>query len=142
MLEYTFKIEIKAPRERVWEMYADFSKRRLWETDLEYIRLDRALATGAMGVMKLAGQPEMPYQITLVVLFSAYWDRTEIPGTKTAICFGHDFIASGEDKTILKITASLEKADGEINEEDILLLKGIFSDTPQAVLTIKKMVEA
>ena len=141
MLEYTFKTEIKAPRERVWEMYADFSQRRLWETDLEYIHLDGELTTGAVGVMKLAGQPAMPYQITLAVLFSAYWDRTEIPGTNTAICFGHDFIAAGEDKTILKITASLEKTDGEIREDDILLLKEIFSDTPQAVLAIKKMVE-
>lgn len=140
MTEYTFQTEIKANVKDIWEMYTNFTKRRQWETDLEYIKLDGSFATGTSGFMKLEGQPEMPYTITSAVLYEKYWDRTEILGTGIAICFGHDF-TSYKNCTLVKITARLEKSTDEITEKDIQFLSQIFSDTPQSILTIKKLLE-
>ena len=140
MLEFTFKTKIKAPERDIWNMYADFDKRRQWETDLEYIKLDGLFSTGTVGVMKLADQPEMVYKLTSVIPYSQYWDRTEIPNTGIAICFGHEFTPDN-DGTLLKVSAQLVKSNGEITDEDILLLSNIFSDTPMSILAIKKLVE-
>ena len=140
MTEFTFQTKIYATAQAIWEMYADFTKRRQWETDLEYIKLEGDFSTGVSGTMKLVGQPEMPYTITSVILYKEYWDRTEIPGTGMAVCFGHEFMPNG-NSTLVKVSAKLEKATGEIIEEDILFLAQVFSDTPQSMLAIKKIVE-
>jgi len=140
MLEFTFKTKIKASEQDVWNMYTDFDKRRQWEKDLEYIKLDGEFSTGTAGVMKLSGQPEMVYKITSAIPYVEYWDRTEIPDAGMAICFGHEFSPDG-DGILLKVSARLEKSKGEITDEDTLLLSNIFSDTPQSVLDIKRLVE-
>lgn len=140
MPEFTFQTKINASSKEIWDMYADFTKRQQWEKDLEYIKLDGNFSTGAAGFMKLEGQPEMPYTITSAIPYQEYWDRTEIPGSGMAICFGHEFTADG-NSTLLRVSARLEKATGEITDDDVLLLTQIFSDTPQSVLMIKKIVE-
>ncbi len=140
MLEFTFKIKIQASAQDIWNMYVDVHKRRQWEKDLEYIKLDGEFLAGTFGVMKLSGQPEMVYKLTSVIPYAEYWDRTELPGTGMSICFGHEFL-SDRDGTLLKVSAQLEKSTGEITDEDVLLFSHIFSDTPQSVLDIKKIVE-
>lgn len=139
MAEFTFQTEIYATSQDIWEMYTNLNKRRQWETDLEYILLNGDFATGTSGTMKLQNQPEMPYTLTSVIPQRKYWDRTEIPDAGIAICFGHEFTDMG-DGTLVKISAKLEKSTA-ITEEEILFLAQVFSDTPQAVLTIKKIVE-
>ncbi|MBP2639041.1 MAG: hypothetical protein H6Q72_4948 [Firmicutes bacterium] len=140
MTEFTFQTKIYAAPQDIWEMYADFTKRRQWETDLEYIKLKGDFSTGTQGTMKLVDQPEMPYTITSVVPYKEYWDRTELPGTGMVICFGHEFTPNG-NSTLVKVSVKLEKSTGEITEEDILFLAQVFSDTPQSILAIKKFVE-
>lgn len=140
MTEFTFQTKVYATSQDIWEMYTDFTKRRQWETDLEYIKLNGDFLTGTSGTMKLADQPEMPYTITSAVPYKEYWDRTEIPGTGMAVCFGHEFTPNG-NSTLVKVSARLEKSTSEITEEDILFLAQIFSDTPQSILVIKKFVE-
>lgn len=140
MTEFTFQTKIYANPQDVWEMYANFTKRRQWETDLEYIKLNGDFSTGSSGFMKLEDQPEMPYTITSAIPYKEYWDRTEIPGTGMALCFGHDFTAI-DNYTLLKVTARLEKSTGKITEENIFFLAQVFSDTPQSIIAIKKLVE-
>lgn len=140
MTEFTFQTKIYAAAQDIWDMYVNFTKRRQWEADLEYIKLNGDFSTGTSGTMKLAGQPEMPYTITAAIPYKEYWDRTEIPGTGLAICFGHEFTPHS-NSTLVKVSAKLEKSTGEITEEDILFLAQVFSDTPQSILAIKKLVE-
>lgn len=140
MTEFTFQTKIYANSKDIWEMYADFKKRRHWETDLEYIKLNGDFSTGSSGFMKLEGQPEMQYTITSAIPYKEYWDRTEIPDTGMTLCFGHEFTAIN-NYTLLKVTARLEKSTGEITEEDISFLAQVFSDTPQSIIAIKKLVE-
>jgi hypothetical protein len=90
--------------------------------------------------MKLQDRPEMPYTLTSVIPYKEYWDRTEIPDTGMAVCFGHEFNQLN-DSTLVKVSVKLEKSTGEITEEDILFLAQVFSDTPQSILAIKKVVE-
>ena len=57
-----------------------------------------------------------------------------------AICFGHEFNQI-DNETTVKISVRLEKETGEMMDEDIQFLVQVFSDTPQSILTIKKVVE-
>jgi hypothetical protein len=140
MTELTFQTKVHATAKEIWEMYVDFNKRRQWETDLEYIILQGTFSTGTSGRMKLQGQPEMPYTLTKVIPYKEYWDKSEIPGMGIAICFGHEFNQI-DNETTVKISVRLEKETGEMMDEDIQFLVQVFSDTPQSILTIKKVVE-
>jgi hypothetical protein len=137
----TFQTNIHATSKDIWKMYVDLNKRRQWETDLEYIKLNGDFSTGTSGVIKLIDRPEMPYRLTSVVPYESYWDRTEIPGKGLALCFGHEFTMI-DDGTLVKISAELERSTGEITDQDILFLAQVFSDTPQSILAIKNLLNS
>lgn len=141
MTEFSFQTEIHASPEKIWEMYANVNNRFKWEFDLERISLDGEFAAGSTGIMKLEGQPEMTFSLTAVIPQEEFWDRTVIPGAGLAVCFGHILTKNGE-KTVVKHIAKMEKTAGDLSEEDIMLLSQIFQDTPQAILAIKRVVEA
>ncbi|MEN6383598.1 MAG: polyketide cyclase [Veillonellales bacterium] len=141
MTEFTFQTEINASPEKIWKMYTNVKNRFKWESDLEHITLDGEFITGSSGTMKLEGQPAMSFTLTSVVPNQEFWDRTEIPGTGMAICVGHTLTRYG-NKTLVKHSMKLEKISGNVSEEDVNFLSQIFGDTPRAVLSIKKAVEA
>ncbi|WP_094604243.1 hypothetical protein SPSIL_036850 [Sporomusa silvacetica DSM 10669] len=141
MTEFSFQTEINASPEKIWEMYANVTNRFKWEFDLEQISLEGEFVTGSSGQIKLGGQPEMTFTLTSVIPHKEFWDRTVVPDAGIAVCFGHTLTKNG-DKTLIKHIAKMEKMDGELSEEDIMLLSQIFQDTPQAILAIKKVVEA
>ena len=140
MTEFTFQTEVNASPEQIWVMYANVQNRFKWEFDLEAIKLNGDFSTGSSGIIKLENQPEMTFTLISVIPNKEFIDKTEIPGSNMAVCVGHQLTECG-DKTLVKHSMSLEKTDGTITEKDINFLSQIFSDTPQAILAIKKAVE-
>lgn len=140
MTEYTFQTEVNASPEKIWEMYANVNNRFKWEFDLEAIKLNGDFVAGSSGTIKLEKQPEMPFTLISVIPNKEFFDKTEIPGSGMTVCVRHQLTKCG-NKTLVKHSMSLEKIDGAITEEDINFLSQIFSDTPQAILAIKKEVE-
>lgn len=141
MTEFTFQTEINASPEKVWEIYSDVKKWFLWEDDLERIALNGEFATGTSGTMKLKGQPEMMFTLISVIPNEEFWDKTEIEEAGLALVFGHTLVKNN-DKTIIKHIVRLEKQKGNIEDEEITFLSHVFKDTPQAILALKKVVEA
>jgi len=138
--EFTFQTEVNASPEKIWPMYSNVNNRFKWESDLEQIKLNGDFITGTCGTIKLEDQPEMPFTLVSVVPNKEVLDRTEIPGTGMAVCVGH-FLTSCGNTTLVKHSMRLEKGEGPIIEEDINFLAHIFSDTPEAILAIKRAVE-
>jgi len=140
MTEFTFQTEVNASPEKIWGIYTNLNNRFKWESDLEDIKLNGDFVTGTSGTMKLEGQPEMPFTLISVIPNKEFLDRTEISGTGMAICVRHSLTSCG-NKTLVKHSMGLEKLGGAITAEDVTFLSQIFSDTPQAVLAIKKIAE-
>ena len=71
--------ETTATREQVWELWADVPNRSMWDTDLEYAKLDGPFRTGSTGEVKLEGQPPREFLITHCEPLEGYTDRFFLP---------------------------------------------------------------
>ncbi|WP_234117743.1 SRPBCC family protein [Clostridium hydrogenum] len=136
-MKLQFKVKVDAPKEVIWSYYADPTKRKVWEEDLESIKFNGEVETGTTGTMKLKGMPEMDFTLINIVNNAAYWDRTDVPGMGSLI-FGHDILQEGGE-TFIQHSVTLDKENP--SEEDLNFLSGVFSDVPSSVMKIKKEVE-
>jgi hypothetical protein len=136
-MEFKFKVEVNASKEKIWSYYAEPEKRHIWEEDLESLKFNGELETGTTGTMKLKEMPEMSFTLTNIVANASYWDRTDIPGMGS-IHFEHDILQEN-DKTFIQHAVRLEKEN--LSEDDFNFLCGVFSDVPKSVMKIKKEVE-
>lgn len=136
-MEFTFKTEVNATKEKIWPYYSDPTRRYVWELDLENLVFNGEAKTGTTGIMKLKDMPEMQFEMIKVVDFESYWDKTDIPGMGSLL-FGHDIIEE-DGKTFIVHTVKLQK---EIEEDkDLEFLRGVFADVPDAVMKIKDEVQ-
>lgn len=136
-MEFKFKVEVNASKEKIWSYYAEPEKRHIWEEDLESLKFNGKLETGTTGTMKLKEMPEMSFTLTNIEANVSYWDRTDIPGMGS-IHFEHDILQEN-DKTFIQHAVRLEKEN--LSEDDFNFLCGVFSDVPKSVMKIKKEVE-
>lgn len=136
-MEFRFKVEVNASKEKIWSYYAEPEKRHIWEEDLESLKFNGKLETGTTGTMKLKEMPEMSFTLTNIEPNVSYWDRTDIPGMGS-IHFEHDILQEN-DKIFIQHAVRLEKEN--LSEDDFNFLCGVFSDVPKSVMKIKKEVE-
>lgn len=136
-MELSFKVQVNGTKEAIWDYYADFSKRKIWEEDLEDLQLEGPLAAGTKGVMKLKDMPAMAFELTKVEKHVSFCDKTVVPNMGT-LCFDHDIIEEA-GQLFVRHTVRLEKAD--LSAQDLGFLQGVFSDVPHSVLKIKEEVE-
>lgn len=135
-MEFSFKIEVNAAKEKIWDYYADIKKWFVWEGDLEDISLDGGFVEGTIGIMKLSGMPAMQYTLSKVIANKEFWDKTETP--MGSVCFGHQILEEANGVFIQHI---VRLDSTEITSEKIDFLKQIFSDVPDSILLLKKEVE-
>ncbi|MBC1376300.1 polyketide cyclase [Listeria farberi] len=137
-MEFSFMTQVNAPKEKIWEYYADIQKWYVWESDLKNITLNNGFKADSTGIMELEGLPPMEYVLTSVKLFQEFWDKTDTP--LGSIFFGHEIFEISTDRVNIKHTVKL--ASDTINEEKVSLLKNIFAGVPDSVLLLKKVVES
>jgi hypothetical protein len=68
-----------AKPETIWQLWADVPNRIHWDDSLEYAQLDGPFQIGAMGVVKLKGQPERKFTILDCIPTQMYTDRFFLP---------------------------------------------------------------
>ncbi len=137
-MEFSFKINIHATKQSVWSFYSDIEKWYVWEKKLKNITLDTGFKTGSEGIMEFNGMPPLKYLLTSVVEQQEFWNKSDTPFG--SIHFGHEITEEAEGIVSVKHTARLESDN--ITEEKVAFLKQVFSDVPEAVLLLKKTVEA
>ncbi len=138
MMEFSFKIQINATKEKVWGFYSDIEKWYVWEKNLKNITLDHGFKTGSGGIMEFNGMPPMKYSLTLVTDQQEFWNKSETPFG--SICFGHEITEEANGAVCVKHTARLES--DSVTDEKVGFLKQVFSDVPATVMLLKKTVEA
>lgn len=136
-MEFSFMAKINAPKETVWDYYADVQKWYAWEDDLKNITLDGGFQTGSSGIMELEGMPPLNYLLTSVKDPREFWDSTSTP--MGDILFGHEIFENGDGTVNVRHTVRLQ---GEtVTAEALGFLKQIFSDVPDSVLALKEKAE-
>lgn len=137
-MEMSCTVLVEAPKERVWDFYADIEKWYLWEHDLKDISLDKGFKMGSVGVMELEGMPPLEYQLTQVKEYESFWDTTKTPFGN--VMFGHEIKEIDPHKVYITHTVGLE--GDKVTEEIIALIKQIFNGVPDAMMALKQAAEA
>ncbi len=137
-MEFSFKTKVHATKEKVWGFYADVQKWYIWEQSLKSITLDGGFQEGSAGTMVFEGMPPIDYVLTCVSENKEFWDKSVLPfGT---LHFGHEI--TEEDHGYVSIQHTVRLESDSITEDKVAFLKQVFADVPDAVLLIKKTVEA
>ena len=68
-----------ATPEAIWGLWADVPNRTRWDDALERITLEGRFQSGAVGIVKLRGQPERRFEVVQCVPPRAYTDRFFLP---------------------------------------------------------------
>lgn len=134
-MEFSFTLKVAATSSQVWEYYERIEKWFVWETDLEDISLDGEFMTGTKGSMTLKGMPPMNFKLTSVITNQEFIDVTETPMGQ--ISFAH-YIQELSDGVMIRHSVSIDKDDQDV----LLMLTGIFSDVPETMFLLKKVVES
>ncbi len=134
-MELSFSLKVAATSSQVWEYYEKIENWKVWEIDLEHISLEGAFITGTKGSMTLKGMPSMAITLTSVVKNKEFVDVTETPvGTVT---FSH-YIQELSEGVIIRHSVKMDQD----NQELLPMLSGIFSDVPETMCLLKKVVES
>lgn len=134
-MELSFSLKVAATSSQVWEYYENIDKWSVWEKDLEAISLDGTFITGSIGSMTLKGMPAMDFKLTSVIQNQEFIDVTETP--MGSVVFAHH-IEEHAGGVILRHSVSMAKDHQEL----LPMLTGIFSDVPETMFLLKKVVES
>ncbi|MDR2151416.1 MAG: hypothetical protein LBO72_01225 [Helicobacteraceae bacterium] len=136
-MELQCKINVSAAaKAKIFDLWTNADKRKLWEDDLESFVIDGAIKAGGKGKMKLQGKPEMDFTIIEAIEGEAYSERYDLPFG--AMIFRHRLLTEG-GKSYISHSVRLEKT--AVTEDDIAFLSGVFADFPITTLRIKNLLE-
>ncbi|MGM0110171.1 hypothetical protein [Enterococcus sp. DIV0187] len=131
---FSFEIKTSTTSEEIWSLYEDVNKWFTWEDDLEEISLSGDFVQGTVGVMKLADQPAMDFELVTVIPNKEFTDKTSIPGVGD-IYFIHQLIQDDKCVTV-KHAVEFIPTDRETTVEDSQFISQIFSDVPASVFSL------
>lgn len=134
-MELSFTLKVAATSSQVWDYYENIEKWSVWEKDLEAISLEGAFTTGTKGSMTLKGMPPMTFTLTSVINNEEFIDMTETPAG--SVIFSH-YIQEVSDGVIIRHSVRMDQD----NQELLPMLSGIFSDVPETMFLLKKVVES
>lgn len=135
-MEFSFKLKVNAPKEKIWDYYSDIQRWYMWEENLEDITLHGNFEAGNTGMMKLKNMPKVEYTLTNVIINQRFCDETVMPfGT---IYFDHQILEE-TDGVYIRHAVGLDTQ--EANKEVLGILRQIFSDVPDTVMKLKTEVE-
>ena len=135
-MKFSFEITASTTSEKIWSLYEDVNKWFTWEDDLEEISLSGDFVQGTFGVMKLADQPAMDFELVTVIPNKEFTDKSSIPGVGD-IYFIHQLIQNDNCVTI-KHAVEFIPTDRETTVEDSQFVSQIFSDVPASMFSLVK----
>ncbi len=138
MLTLSFKTTVKGNKKDVWNHYCEVEKWHAWDKQLEEISLDGPFETGTVGQMKLFGQPPLEFQLSDVQEYQTFSNLASTPFGK--VVFDHQIkeIEAGQ----LSIEHSVSLLVERVTDSSMTFLQSVFKDIPQAVLTLKEVMES
>lgn len=135
-MKFSFELKTNATSEKIWSLYEDVNKWFAWEDDLDEISLSGDFVQGTLGVMKLADQPAMDFELVTVTPNTEFTDKTSIPGVGD-IYFIHQLIQNDTCVTV-KHAVEFIPTDRVATVEDSKFISQIFSDVPASVFSLVK----
>lgn len=133
-MKFSFETMASVDPKRLWDMYSDISKRKIWDAGLESITLDGKFEEGSKGVQVMEDGHPMPYTLVWVDPERGFRDETLVPGVG-AIYFTHEFEQTGGE-TLVRHSVEFNPEGRGDNVEDVKFVSQVFADVPEAVFKV------
>ncbi len=140
MLRMQCETDVQASLPVIWQHYVTESLRKKWETDLESLSFDGAVATGASGTLKLSGKPPLRFVLGRMEENREYSEVVDIPGMGK-VEFKHETFAENGTNHIRKIVmfSPLSRKSGEKEQG---FFQQLTDDMAETVFRLKSIVSA
>lgn len=136
-MDITRQIEIDAPREAVFALYADVASWPLWDKEVEAVHLPDGLRTGSTGWLKAPKGPRANIRVSEVVPGTSFTMEGLLPFCKMR--FGHE-LQDLSGRTTAKHWVVFTGALAFLFRR--VIGKGIAATLPDTLLGLKRASEA
>lgn len=134
---YSKKVQgLKA--EQVWKIWTDLNQWHIWQSDIEYAKLEGEFKVGNTFLLKPKGGPKVKIEIIKVEPNRQFTDLTRFPGAK--MYGSHEFVIHGDEleiKTTMSIEGPLSFLWRKIVAEDVA--NGIMEQTENLIEKAKSV---
>lgn len=134
-MKFSFETVATTDPTKLWDLYSDISKRKIWDTDLQSITLDGGFTEGSKGEMVMGDGQPMPYTLVWVDRERGFRDETIVPRAG-AIYFSHEFEPAPEGKTLIRHSVSFKPEGRDDSLEDMKFVSRVFEDVPESVFKV------
>lgn len=93
------KVLINASPKKIWPFYKNVSSWPIWDSSLQWSKLNDKFALGASGSLKPKNWKESDFIITELVEDTSFKTRASLP--LTSMVFNHKLISDGEQTVVL-----------------------------------------
>ena len=138
MLRMQCETDVQAPLPVIWRHYVTESLRKKWETDLESLSFDGAVATGTSGTLKLSGKPPIRFVLGRIEENREFSEVVDIPGMGT-VEFKHEMFAENGTNHIRK-TVMFSPLSGKSGEKEHGFFQQLTEDMAETVFRLKSVV--
>ncbi len=140
MLRMLCETDVQASLPVIWQHYVTESLRKKWETDLESLSFDGAVATGTSGTLKLSGKPPIRFVLSRIEENREFTDVVDIPGMGK-LEFKHEMFAENGTNHIRQ-TVTLSPLSGKSGEKEQGFFQQVTGDMAETVFRLKSVVSA
>ena len=127
MFNYENSVTEKTTVNKIWDLYSDVSKWKLWDRGIKSVELFGSFAVSANGVMNMADGSALPFCITECTPQKSFTTQSKL-GNIT-VTFGHKIEENGDTVTVTH-TVAIEGGN-EIQMED--MGKSIVANIPECM---------
>ncbi len=140
MLRMQCETDVQASLPVIWRHCVTESLRKQWETDLESLSFDGAVATGTSGTLKLSGKPPIRFVLGRMEENREFSEVVDIPGMGK-VEFKHEMFAEN-GTTYIRKTVTLSPLSGKSGEKEQGFFQQVTGDMAETVFRLKTVVSA
>lgn len=101
--QFSETINTNASPQEVWSIWTDAHNWPVWDTELEWVKLEGPFVEGAIGTMKPRGAPDVEFVLTNVEENRQFVDLAKLPLTRIAFIHRYETAADGTGRIMHKV---------------------------------------
>lgn len=139
-MKFSFETKARIDLSRLWSLYADLEQRKLWDTRLQRLTLDRGFTAGSTGEIVFEDGNPMPHSLIWVDTERGFRDETVIAGVG-CVYFTLEFGKAEDGLIFVRHTLEFVSEQHDDSVADLPIATAIFADVPAAVFSIIKAAQ-
>lgn len=101
--QHSETVDTGATPNQIWSIWAEVENWPVWDSELEWVKMEGPFVQGTTGTMKPRGGPVVCFVLTNVDENRQFSDRTKLPLTKIEFIHRYETAANGSGRIVHKV---------------------------------------